>query len=465
MVGYCELTHRGSKTERRAVELLELKWERQPEPCHDYLLFLTRSPDSLRMATASSDFHIDQVTEIWDLPERRMIHRLQTPNAETMSLEWLQQDAFVTGGYNCLLTVWQADRVVSRYCLLSLAGHSTWLKSLAACDSTLLSGDVGSILGIWDLPSLRNTRMFLHPNHDEMELNALMSLAFLPGSNSCFYMIQRVGRLSIGDLRGKNLIQWTSRLDMTKLANMKIMENPHQVAISARENDIKLWDIRSSPIHIQKYCQHQSASLPLGFDFLCYEKYLATGSDDGCVYIYDTLTGSLIRKIKLGHGQVQTCCAESLDSLSFFASFDNARCLGLIDTEGIGNLHEANSTEQIKEGYSKTAWSIALSKYSERLALQVQHLTGETHYGQDNWLEVLRGSEARESRELLSAVEAEYRTQVQLSVPALVSDLNAFFQRNKAFEMIADKPCPRPVVRFCSSFAPRVRREAAFYSN
>jgi len=93
MVGYYGLTHSRAGTEARAVELLGLKWERKPEPCHDYLLFLTRSPDSLRIATASSDFHADQVTEVWDLPGREMVYRMETPNAETMSLEWLQKDA------------------------------------------------------------------------------------------------------------------------------------------------------------------------------------------------------------------------------------------------------------------------------------------------------------------------------------------------------------------------------------
>jgi len=316
------------------------------------------------------------------------------------------------------------------------------------------------MLGIWDLPSQRNRCMFLHPSHNEMEINVIMDLAFVPGSDSCFYILQRTGRLTIGDLRVRDLIQWTMLLEMTRPSKMKTTENSHQVIVSARGNEIKLWDIRSTPsLCVQKYCQHKSESLPLGFDFLCFEKYLATGSDDGCAYIYETLTGRLVRKIKLGNGQVHSCCAESPDSLSFFASFDNASYLGLIDTEGIVNPHEPKSTEQIKEGYSKMAWSAVLSKYSERLVLQAQHLAGDIPYNHDNWLGVLRASETRESKELLSAVEAQYRAQVDFLVPVLVSDLNACFQRND--QVFANRTYLRPLERFHSSFAPKVRRESA----
>lgn len=114
MKGDIRTSYRGVETEKKALELLGLKWKKEPEPCHDYLQFLTRRPDNLRLATASSDYHVDQVTEIWDLPDRKMLYRLQTPNSKTMVLAWLMNDAFMTGGQDCILTLWQDDHVVKR---------------------------------------------------------------------------------------------------------------------------------------------------------------------------------------------------------------------------------------------------------------------------------------------------------------------------------------------------------------
>ena len=303
--------------------------------------------------------------------------------------------------------------------------------------------------------------MFMHPNHDEMELNVLMDLAFLPESQSCFYMMQRSGRLSLADLRCGGLIQWTALLEMSRPSAMKTMESPYQIMISARANEIKLWDIRATPtLYVQRYNQHKSESLPLSFDFLCYEKYLASGSDDGYAYIYETATGCLVRKIKLGHGQVQSCCAESPDSLSFFASFDNARYVGLVDTAGSDCGHEYTSTEQIKATYSKMAWGAAVSKYTERLVAEVNHLVGLTPHGQDNWLQILRASEENQSKELLSIIEAEYHSQLQASAPALVHDLNTFYNRKNVLKISAKRPFRN---RSFSSYAPKIRKEQAYY--
>jgi len=325
-----------------------------------------------------------------------------------------------------------------------------------------LSGDAKSILGIWDLPSQRNRDMFVHPHHDETELNVLMDLAFLPGSDSCFYMLQRSGRLSLADLRVRDYVQWTTHLDMTKPSKMKTLGNQNQVLISARGSEVKLWETRTSPVAcIQRYTEHKSDNLPLGFDTLQYDKYLATGSDDGYVYIYEVSTGCLMRKIRLGSGQLQCCCAESPDSLSFFVSFEDARYLGLVDTEGTDLVHEFASTEQIKDLYSKKAWDNALGKFTQRLAVHMQHLMGGTPYGQNNWVVVLRTSEEKESKELLGEIEAEYSLQLEVSTPALVRDLTAFHQRKVlAKGSVSPQKLAIRRVKHCS-LAPQVLKECA----
>lgn len=442
------------KTEETALKLLGLKWEPSPMHNHDYLFFLTRSPDSTRLATASSDFHLDSVTEIWDIPGRSLLYRLPTPNTNTMYLEWLQNQAYVTGGHDCLLTIWQEDQVTAR-----LEGHQHWIKSLAACRSTLLSGDVGSVLGIWNLQNQQNYRMFLHPNHNEMELNVIMDLAFRPESEHCFYILQRTGRLSFADLRCKDLLQWTALLDMPKPSQMKVMENEYQLVVSARESQIKMLDLRttpSTPVHC--YSQHKSQGLPLSFDFLCYEKYLATGSDDGSAYIYETSTGLLVRKISLCKEQVQACCAEAPDSLSFFVTFNNARCLGLVDTVGTEELSEQQSAEQIKREYSKMAWNSAIGKFSYQVIMHVERLGSTVSFNNERILSVLRTAEDRESKLLLEEIEAEYRRQIEATAPAFVRDLTSFYE-GKEVKYPANLPNFRGQIVRKSVLAPKVRRE------
>ena len=295
------------------------------------------------------------------------------------------------------------------------------------------------MVGVWDLPSQTNIRMCLHPNYNEIELNVTMDLAFVPESSSCFYMVQRTSRLSLFDIRVKDMLQWTTLLDMGKPAKLKVLENPYQVLISTRGSQIKLWDVRTFPPScVQTYDKHRSESLPLGFDLLCYGKYLATGSDNSSAYIYETCTGKLMHQVQLGNGHIQACCAESSDSLSFFVSFNNSRHLGLVDTAGLDIQHEAKSTEQIKDAYSKMAWNTALGKHTGRLVMHIQRLLGGALYAHEDWLGTLRTAGDRESKELLALIEAEYQRQLEATTPVLVKDLNAFFGRGKGLKKQGD---------------------------
>ena len=98
----------------RGLGLLGLKWKREPEACHDYLLFLKRDGESGDVATASSKGYVDSVTEIWDARERRMRWRLETPNAGTMALSWLSPSVFLTSGHDCHLSLWQDNTLLNR---------------------------------------------------------------------------------------------------------------------------------------------------------------------------------------------------------------------------------------------------------------------------------------------------------------------------------------------------------------
>ena len=107
--------------------------------------------------------------------------------------------------------------------------------------------------------------------------------------------------------------------------------------------------------------------------------------------------------------------------------------------------------------YSRKAWDIALTKFTQQLVGHMQRLLGGTLYGQNNWLIVLRASEEKESMELLADIEAEYERQLEVSSPALVKDLTAFYKRKEASKYEA-VPTMQPTVK-CSSMAPRVRKE------
>lgn len=299
--------------------------------------------------------------------------------------------------------------------------------------------------------------MFLHPAHTDMDQNVVIDLAYIPGSETCFYTVLRSGALSVGDIRTSDIIQWTDRLDMIKPAMMKTTESQYELFISARRSEIKLWDVRGNTLKcVQWYSKHKAESLPIGFDLLNYGKYLATGSDDGCVYIYAVCTGHLVRKIKLGNGHVQSCCAESVDAMSFYVTFNNARCLGVVDTEASDIEHQPTSVEDITEAYGKMAWNAAVSMYTVRLVKHVELLLGDSPYSHNDWFSVLQASQLPESQELLSLITTEYQRQFEVMKPQLNSDLHAYYLRRNHKDS-----GPKPRITRKSSQGPLVRKDVS----
>lgn len=318
------------------------------------------------------------------------------------------------------------------------------------------------MLGIWDLPTARNTAMVPLPTQEALEIEAIMDLAFQTGSETCFYALQRCGFLMIGDLRSSEVFQCRTRVHCGRGSFLKASEVPTRFLTSARSDGAKLWDLRRFSSHtqptdyLQKYSQHTSQHVPLGHDFLRFEKFLVTGSDDGQAYIYDTLTGTLQRQLKLSSERTQHCCGEAVDSLSFYASFFNARMLGYVSTDGPLITHLPKSTREIKDEYNKLAWDTAISQYSDQVLMVVRSSPGRLPTTYDQWLDIVRANQDEASQLLAERIREAYTEALKASTPALVRDMSRFHQEKEKCKTVPKRGKKRGKR---SSLAPIVKRE------
>jgi WD40 repeat protein len=67
---------------------------------------------------------------------------------------------------------------------------------------------------------------------------------------------------------------------------------------SSSDNTIKLWDLRVGNAIRTFSGHHQNRSLTIGFDISNCYRYLLTGSEDRCAYVYDVGSGQLVEKTK-----------------------------------------------------------------------------------------------------------------------------------------------------------------------
>lgn len=321
----------------------------------------------------------------------------------------------------------------------------------------MLSGDSQSAIGLWDLESGVAGSMLKLPTSQMDDI--AMGVAFQ--TTSIFCALQRSGHLSLGDVRQKQWIQWRFQAHLLKGTCFRYRGNGWQVLTSARGSEIKLWDLRKPPTspsdYLHLYNSHKSQTLPVAFDFLRYETYLATGSDDNRVCIYDLNTGEVVCNLRLGIGLVQTVCPVDADSLSFFVSYMNAQYLGYVDCVGEDATCSFNSAADIKQRFQQEAWATAVSRLTDRIMAAVRTVAGETLFGYDNWQTLIEQAETEECREIRKDLQAEYTAVLNGSMSQFVHKLQNFY-RPRELERTAIN------IRRKSEFAPKVRSEKSYSS-
>lgn len=309
---------------------------------------------------------------------------------------------------------------------------------VSLCDTMAASGDCKSVIALWDLPQLTLRNVSVMPRDPNVELNAIMDMAFDPTQASIFYVLQRSGHLSLLDIRTPRLRQWHTKCHNHRTSFLKVCQNSTHLVTAARGNEIKMWDLRrvsgsdSVQHYLQIYNQHVSEKLALGIDLLNYERFLVTGSDSFYAVLYDTLTGEVVRKVSLGPGQVGTVCAQNSDTFSFYTVFMNGKYLGLVDTVGETLEHDYTSAEQIKAMYSKEAWDEVLSRNVDRLleASRAAQQTVAINY--DEMLAIVRNSDLAICKKLLNDLTEQYEANIKASTPQLVQAFQAFYTRQSS---------------------------------
>ncbi|EGC36119.1 hypothetical protein DICPUDRAFT_151469 [Dictyostelium purpureum] len=216
----------------------------------------------------------------------------------------------------------------------SLTEHDDWLKSMAVTsDSTfLLSGCASSTICGWDLTrgSVRFKIEKAHPASDSTgNLNTVNSLKFSNFNSNVFASGSRYGTMRLWDIREGFKTPLFSIQAHNKLNLLHFTKDDRHILTSGRDNAIRLWDIRalvSSPSTkvvglsgsyenpsesnstggsndhtkigiVREYRKHKCVGYNIGCSFINNDRQIVSGSEDQQVYIYDTDSGEVVKKI------------------------------------------------------------------------------------------------------------------------------------------------------------------------
>ncbi len=90
----------------------------------------------------------------------------------------------------------------------------------------------------------------------------------------------------------------------TPISGVEPSDENSQLFLSAStDNSIKMWDIRAKSC-VRMFSQHRNTTQIIGNALSVDGRYVVTGSEDRCIYVYDVRNGTLAHKLQAMHSDV-----------------------------------------------------------------------------------------------------------------------------------------------------------------
>jgi WD40 repeat protein len=262
------------------------------------------------MATGNNNHNI----EIWDLKNKVLKYTLTEHNEIVTGIEYFHRsnDYFLSCSLDKTIKLWKNYKSFHTF-----IEHNDWIRCLSISydNKYFISGCVSSVIKLWDLNSNIVLNAIKNLNKKPNSLSTVNSLEFMKNNNNIFLAGLRNGEVKIFDrrIKGNNEnesigISQEFYAHNSKLNSVKFNESENYLLSSGRDSILRLWDMRNLPNStdepkeiekkiINEYKGHRCIGYNIDSNFFIKEKYIITGSEDFNIYIYDTVSAKLKKKI------------------------------------------------------------------------------------------------------------------------------------------------------------------------
>lgn len=213
-----------------------------------------------------------------------------------------------------------------------LRDHCDWIRclGLSSDDSTVASGCVSSNVVAWDVETGRlKFKVSAGKDAKAHHAQASRSSTFQRSINSLQFSTVGVNVFATG-IRDGSILLWDARslsngpvlglkAHLGKLNQIQLGHCDNLLLSGGRDGAVRLWDMRKlggidscaehvcppskNPALRMEYKSHRCTSYNISCVLLNYDRYIATGSEDRKVWIYDACTGKTVKVLE-GHSAV-----------------------------------------------------------------------------------------------------------------------------------------------------------------
>lgn len=290
--------------------------------------------------------------------------------------------------------------------------------ALNASEGLLIAANVCSLLQLWDTNTGQIVGILKAKSESEQEVNITSSLAAHPQVPWGFLSGGREGQINIWDLRSANKVsQWFCGHE-GKINSLEFTETGQNLLSSGRDGVIRLWDMRKLPLEtvppqgLMTYTGHVTYGHWVPAHFLSLEKYVLSGSETNQAFIYETLTGELVKTVLLGQSKV-ILTAPVPDSIAFYYINNSTQTLSLCDVDGEDVKPQAQTALQLKQNFLKEKMQEVMLDCSDRIIAQLSRMNALDRTGLHQIVGTLSRSEDPQARDLLGFLMATYEERVR----------------------------------------------------
>ncbi|KAF2077581.1 hypothetical protein CYY_001122 [Polysphondylium violaceum] len=316
-----------------------------------------------------------------------------------------QYNSFISCSLDNTIKIYQDYKLKA-----TLTEHKDWLKSIAISsdDQLLLSGCASSGIYGWDL-NTGTVKFRINKAHPQttsessnpstgVDLNTINSLKMHHFDSNIFISGSRYGSFRMWDCRTPQMPIFHIQAHHNKLNILHFSYDEQNVLTSGRDGAIKLWDVRaiasdpSTKVNsitganvevykkglLKEYRGHKCSGYNISCSFINNDRQIISGSEDYFVYVYDTLTAKVIKKILSHKSAVHLVAAangKGLDALKVATgSIDNCN----IHIYSPQMLEEDEKTQSISSKFvgvtppdeKDTANDIKVRSYVQRITME-----------------------------------------------------------------------------------------------
>ncbi|MBE9159891.1 pentapeptide repeat-containing protein [Nodosilinea sp. LEGE 06152] len=333
----------------------------------DWVWNIAFSPDGQWLASAS----LDSTLRLWSIPDGQPIHVLEGHTHDVYGLA-ISADSqlLVSTGKDYTVRLWNLQGGQNLKTLRGYIGgiHSL---SLSSDNQMLASGGQSETVQVWRVQRDRD-RAQLHPyktfSSPLRRISPFTNVSF-SSNNQTLAINRHDGLIALWNIQTGHLEQWSAH--SASIWSVLFSPTGQILASSSYDCTVRLWDVKTHQcLHV--LCGHESGIRAIAFSSRRYangnsgdptldpsDQFLASGSFDRTIRVWDVQTGECLRVLQGHIGAVFSLAFDPSDQ--FLASGSHDQTIRVWDMQ-------TGECLKVLQGHTGAIWTVAICSNGRFLA-------------------------------------------------------------------------------------------------